>query len=448
MDVRRHYEEHLARIYPWMAGDFEEGVDAFTELLASRSIEPTGGGLVLDLGAGHGIQSVALARAGWDVVAVDFSETLLADLRARADGLAIRTVVDDIRNVRSFGAMRPDLILCCGDTLTHLADQDEVSDFLSGCGQILGPDGRLVLSFRDYAGVELSGEDRFIPVISEDGRILTCVLEYGEKTVRVTDLLHEKGPDGWVRTAGTYAKVRIAPAVVAAMVEAAGMEVVWSGIHARMETLVARKSSPRRGDGPVPVRAETGDAAADASRPETGRPEPGEFAPYAAPDIDAVPGDDAVAALARLEGRTRALFESLRDAAEAGHTYAPGKWTLKEVLGHLADDERIFCHRILSVARGAPEAQPGFDEVSYVASAGFEERPLDDLLDEYSAVRRATLALLEGLPREAWSRHGTVNGYRASTRGLAFHIAGHELHHHRVIRDRYVPALSGSRTPG
>jgi uncharacterized damage-inducible protein DinB len=176
----------------------------------------------------------------------------------------------------------------------------------------------------------------------------------------------------------------------------------------------------------------------------TGRPERGEFADYATSDIDAVPGDDAVSALVRLESETRALFESCRVVVESGATYASGKWTLKEVLGHIIDDERIFAYRILCVARGEEAELPGFNEEVYVASADFEGRTLSSLLQEYATLRAATVSMLEHLPEESWRRRGRVNGYSASPRGLAFHIAGHELHHHRVIRERYLPLLRAS----
>jgi hypothetical protein len=122
----------------------------------------------------------------------------------------------------------------------------------------------------------------------------------------------------------------------------------------------------------------------------------------------------------------------------AGSTYASGKWTLKEVVGHLSDDERIFAYRALTIARGDPTPLPGFDEKTYVGAAGFETRALADLLAEYRSVRDATITLLRGLPAEAWLRRGIVNEYEASVRGLAFHIAGHELHHLRILRERYL----------
>ena len=173
----------------------------------------------------------------------------------------------------------------------------------------------------------------------------------------------------------------------------------------------------------------------------TGRPEPGEYAQYAMADIAAVPGDDAIEALVWLNEQTPASFRALAEAAERGLTYAPGKWTLKEVLGHLVDDERIFAYRLLCVARGEHAELPGFDEKRYAANAEFERRPLEQLIAEYSGVREATLLLLRGLPSAAWARRGRVNGYECSVRGLAFHIAGHELHHDRILRERYFPLL-------
>jgi hypothetical protein len=177
------------------------------------------------------------------------------------------------------------------------------------------------------------------------------------------------------------------------------------------------------------------------SRPRSGRPEKGEFADYAKSDIDRVEGDDAVDILAAQERGTLALLNPLNEEKVAGLTYAPGKWTLKEVVRHLADDERIFAYRALCVARGDSLPLRGFDEKLYVSSAGFETRLLGDLVAEYRAVREATIRLLAGLPAAAWLRLGEVNGYTASVRGLAFHIAGHELHHVRLLREKYLPKV-------
>jgi DinB family protein len=173
-------------------------------------------------------------------------------------------------------------------------------------------------------------------------------------------------------------------------------------------------------------------------RTPSGRPQAGEFADYAKSDIDHVQGDDAVEILEDQAEKTLALLQPFDDAAVSGMTYAPGKWTLKEVIGHLADDERIFAYRALCIARGDTRPLPGFDEKDYMKLSGFEARTLEDLLAEYRSVREATITLLSGLTDDAWQRRGIVNGYSASVRGLAFHIAGHELHHLRILRGKYL----------
>ena len=192
---------------------------------------------------------------------------------------------------------------------------------------------------------------------------------------------------------------------------------------------------------PTGARLSDSPSVTAASRRTTGRPAPGEYADYATADIAVVPGDDAIDALTQLAEQTPELFRELAEAAERGLTYAPGKWTLKEILGHLVDDERIFTYRLLCLARGENRELPGFDEDRYTTCGEFTSRTLEDLLSEYSATRVATVTLLRGLPPDAWSKSGRVNGYSCSVRGLAFHIAGHELHHQRVVRERYMPLL-------
>ncbi|MEP6492114.1 MAG: DinB family protein [bacterium] len=170
----------------------------------------------------------------------------------------------------------------------------------------------------------------------------------------------------------------------------------------------------------------------------SGRAQPGEYASYGQDDIAFVRGDDIARALAEQCERVLTTLGGLDDGAVSGLRYAPDKWTLKEVIGHLADDERIFMYRLLCVLRNDARRLDGFDEKKYVAAARFEEQPLDSLLEEYRTVRAATVALLTGLTPEQWIRRGIVNGYEASVRGLAYHIAGHELRHLRTIEGRYL----------
>lgn len=169
-----------------------------------------------------------------------------------------------------------------------------------------------------------------------------------------------------------------------------------------------------------------------------GRPQPGEYADYAQADIDLVQGDDILRILDRQMIESQRLLGAVSDRRAATLTYAPGKWTLKQVVGHLSDDERIFAYRALSVARNDPKPLPGFEEKDYVKHGGFETRRFEELLDELRVVREATIAFVRGLTPEAWLRKGFVNGYPASVRGLAFHIAGHELHHLRIVKDKYL----------
>ena len=169
----------------------------------------------------------------------------------------------------------------------------------------------------------------------------------------------------------------------------------------------------------------------------SGRPAKGEFADYAADDIAFVAGDDAIAALQHQRIVTMSFFSALDESA-ASKSYAPGKWTLKEMLGHLIDDERVFAYRALCVARNDSTPLLGFDENLYVRFADFATRSMNDLLQEYDVVRQGTLSLLRPLSAEAWRRCGNVNGYSASARGLAFHIVGHEMHHLRVAKEKYL----------
>jgi DinB superfamily len=177
------------------------------------------------------------------------------------------------------------------------------------------------------------------------------------------------------------------------------------------------------------------------ARTPSGRPEAGEYAAYAQADIDFVKGDDIVRTLAAQVEETIAILAPIEDQLAGTMTYAPGKWNLKQVIGHLSDDERIFAYRALCVARNDTRPLAGFEEKDYVRFASFNDRSLVDLLDELRVVRAASIALFRSLSLEEWLRRGTVNGYSATVRGLAFHMAGHELHHMRIVREKYLAGV-------
>jgi hypothetical protein len=124
-----------------------------------------------------------------------------------------------------------------------------------------------------------------------------------------------------------------------------------------------------------------------------------------------------------------------------GYAYAPGKWTIKELVGHLIDTERILCYRALCTARGEQVSLPGFDENEYVKHASFNDRTLYDLGHEFGSVREATLSLFKYLNDAELDRMGTANNNPASARMLVYMIAGHHMHHERILRERYVPEL-------
>ncbi len=167
------------------------------------------------------------------------------------------------------------------------------------------------------------------------------------------------------------------------------------------------------------------------------RPTPDECAPGLAGYIAQVTAEDALQALEEQQREMLQLLDSLTDE-RALVRYAPDKWSLKEVLGHIIDTERIFAYRALRFARGDRTPLPGFDQDEYVRAARFDARPLRDLRDEYESVRRATLALFRGFDEEALAQRGTANEAEATARALAYVIAGHERHHLRIIRNRYL----------
>jgi uncharacterized damage-inducible protein DinB len=169
----------------------------------------------------------------------------------------------------------------------------------------------------------------------------------------------------------------------------------------------------------------------------TVRPAPDEYAPYYGRYIALVPDGPIVETLRSQIAETAALLGALPEA-KGEHRYEPGKWSVKEVLGHVIDGERIFSYRALRFARRDETPLPGFDENLYVPAAAFGRRTIRNLLDEFRAVREATVQLFQNLDEEALSRSGIASENRMSVRALAWTIAGHERHHAGVLRERYL----------
>jgi DinB superfamily len=166
------------------------------------------------------------------------------------------------------------------------------------------------------------------------------------------------------------------------------------------------------------------------------RPEPGEYAPYYDRYISLVTGTDILGAL-DAQRRQTLLLLSGRDDTDGEYRYAPGKWSVKEVVGHLCDTERIFAYRALRIARGDQTPLAGFEQDDYVKNGPFAAAPMAEIIEDYIAVRRATITLFRNLDEAAWGRRGVASDNGVSVRALAYMIAGHELHHRRILEEKY-----------
>ena len=166
------------------------------------------------------------------------------------------------------------------------------------------------------------------------------------------------------------------------------------------------------------------------------RPEPGEYAPYYDRYISLIAGTDILGTL-DAQRRQMMLLLSGRDESDGDFRYAPDKWNAKEVLGHVCDTERIFAYRALRIARGDETPIEGFEQDDYVKNGPFVNAPIAEIVEDYIAVRRATLTLLRNLDEAAWTRRGVANKNAVSVRALAYTIAGHEVHHRRILEGKY-----------
>jgi uncharacterized damage-inducible protein DinB len=175
------------------------------------------------------------------------------------------------------------------------------------------------------------------------------------------------------------------------------------------------------------------------------RPDATEYAPYYGKYVSLVAESDIIASLSRQLDETLALLGKISEA-QADSRYAPGKWSIKELVGHIIDTERIFSYRALRFARNDKTPLNGFEQDDYIRGASFNDYTLVDLASEFAHVRRATLSLFKHLDEEAWNRTGTASDNEVSVRALAYIIAGHELHHMEILRSRYLQSGTGDLT--
>lgn len=167
------------------------------------------------------------------------------------------------------------------------------------------------------------------------------------------------------------------------------------------------------------------------------RPTERDYPQFFAGYVSLVPEDDILSVIEQQSSETQRLISSL-DEARATHRYAEGKWSVKEVIGHVTDSERVFGYRALCIARGEKNSLPGFDEKEYMQNANFDAWRLGDLAESYALVRRSNIVLFRNLPEDAWDRRGIANNNEITVRALAYVLVGHERHHLKVLRERYL----------
>jgi 2-polyprenyl-3-methyl-5-hydroxy-6-metoxy-1,4-benzoquinol methylase len=238
-----HYDAHLGPIYSWMLGDidaaFARSAAEIDSLALPVANHPTA--TAVDLGAGLGLHTLALARRGFRVTAIDSCRALLDELSSRCAGLPVTALKADLLNFRSLINAQPTVVLCMGDTLTHLPGRAAVESLLESISAALPSGGVFAATFRDYATRTLEGDGRFIQVRADAQRILTCFLEYAEHIVTVHDVINERRDDQWHQTVSSYPKLRLAPEWMVSRLTDLGFKVRRDATPGGMTRIVAAK---------------------------------------------------------------------------------------------------------------------------------------------------------------------------------------------------------------
>lgn len=240
MTVKDHYDRYLGNFYSWTVGDFTEKQALQEKFFLENDITPRLSGVAFDLGSGHGINSIALANLGFSVRAIDFNQQLLEELKERIEHRTIEAVDAHLLEYLYAVRLRPELIVCMGDTLTHLSGPDQVEELIALSSQKLERGGKLIISYRELMN-ELTNEKRFILVNSDESRIHSCYLEYLPGYVKVFDVLLEREGNSWKQSVSWYPKLRIAVSRIISLFEKYGLSLLKKEVTFGMTHLIAVK---------------------------------------------------------------------------------------------------------------------------------------------------------------------------------------------------------------
>ncbi len=238
--VKEHYDRVLSDVYSWMFGGFGSGIETNIGFFTKHKIRPVRSRVAIDLGAGCGFQSIALAKAGFSVMAVDINDTLLNELKRNSGSLTVTIVRDDLLNFDKYAKDKAELIVCMTDTLLHLETKDKALSLFKKVISSLEPDGKFIITFRDLSS-ELSELDRFIPVKSDENIIFTCFLEYKPETVKVHDIIYKKKNQKWDLSKSFYRKLRLSKDWGVSQLSGVGFNRVESTVDNGFVTVIATK---------------------------------------------------------------------------------------------------------------------------------------------------------------------------------------------------------------
>jgi len=238
--VKEHYENHLAKYYSWMSGGFTKKLEENRKFFKDHNLWPRSSGVAVDLGAGSGFQSIPLAELGYQVVAIDLSHQLLAELKENAKDLSIEIINEDLLNFSKHSPDTVELVVCMGDTLTHLNTHQNIRKLLRRVYSVLEIGGQVILTFRDLTS-ELKGLDRFIPVRNDANIIFTCFLEYEKDYVRIHDIIYEKKHNQWELKKSVFNKIRISPQWARKILQEFGFKIETYDIDNGAVCIIAHK---------------------------------------------------------------------------------------------------------------------------------------------------------------------------------------------------------------